>query len=145
MKVTVDTNALPIDDLRTMLEPKGFEFVVVTVTDRELENTSLRRSMRGLRQVPETAVWDESRWDQSVWGSANDEDVLEKALEIISHGSFPKSGQRAQLSPGERRQLRDAMIACTHVRCKHDILLNERPQRLHQRWSARTVSERAGH
>jgi len=125
MKVTVDTNAFPIDDLRNALEPKRFEFVSISVSKRELANTSLEYSLAGLRREPETAVWDEPTWDECTWADDRDQHLLEKALEIIGDGSFPKLRQRATLSSGQRRQLRDAIIACTHVRREHDVLLTK--------------------
>lgn len=123
MKVTVDTNVLPIEDLRALLEPKGFEFLSVTVTDRELEHTSLQNSTQGLGHAPETAVWDESRWDEAVWDDGSGQDLLEKALDIVGDGSFPKRNLRAVLSKGQRHQLRDAIIAVTHLREGNDVLL----------------------
>jgi hypothetical protein len=65
----------------------------------------------------------ESLWNHCKWAADGDRDQFEKALEIIGHGSFPGPDQRGNLTPGQRRQLRDAIIACTHLRDGHDVLL----------------------
>ena len=119
--VTLDTSVA--DDLVSALPNDGFEVTIVSVTDRETEGTPFQVQLRRIPQVPETGVWDESRWDHSVWGSGEDSECLDQALAIISNGSFPESAQRRSLSPGQRRQLRDAMILCAHVRQHRDIFV----------------------
>ena len=123
LKVTVDTNLLPIDDLVASVPSDEFEFAVVSVTDREVEGSVGLAPSAGTSRLSETAVWGESRWGQAVWGGASDANCLERALSIISNGSFPPSTQRGSLSEGELRQLRDAMILCTHVREKRSVFL----------------------
>ncbi len=121
--ITLDTNTLPADDLRAALEPRGFDFAVVSVTDREVSGTSFAAFAASLRNVAEAAVWDESEWDKAVWGGQADGECLERALAVISCGSFPPPAKRANLTAGHRRQLRDAMIFCAHVRERRDIFV----------------------
>jgi hypothetical protein len=75
--------------------------------------------------VPETAVWGESVWDGAVWGGPSEGNCLEKALVIIGDGSFPPPNRRDTLTDGERRQLRDAMIFCAHVRAQRQIFVTD--------------------
>jgi hypothetical protein len=49
--------------------------------------------------------------------------TFERLLRIVSNGSFPARERRSTLSPGERRQLRDAMILSTHIREGRDIFV----------------------
>ena len=73
--------------------------------------------------ITESVVWGESRWGGAVWGSSESSDRLEAILRIISNGSFPRKGGRADLSRVQRRQLRDAMILEAHVRSGRDIFI----------------------
>ncbi len=145
VKITLDTNVLPIENLDSLVKDKSVELAVVSVTSRELEKHSLAVELKELNEITETAVWDESKWGQAKWGpviyetavvgesrlgesvvgSNKDVDVFEKLLEIISSGSFPKPGKRSNLSDGERRQLRDAMILTAHIREGRDIFVTE--------------------
>jgi len=111
----------------------------VTLRERPLESSGQRWIVR------ETAVWNEARWGEAVWGQpvyetlvlgesrlgmsalGSDESpsCFEEILRIISNGSFPKAGQRDDLSAGERRQLRDAMILEAHSRDGRDVLVSD--------------------
>jgi len=149
MNVTVDTNNLAPDEFARLHEAASgldVEFAHVTVSDREMENF---RPQIPPAQLPETAVWDESRWGKAVWGEGTtaplpedfvldesrlDEAVLadesasdrfERLLTLISRGTFPSRGARANLSNGQKRQLRDAMIASAHIREHRDILITD--------------------
>ena len=51
--------------------------------------------------------------------------TFEDTLNAISNGSFPPQGKREKLSPGQKRQLRDAMVFVTHVRERHDIFVTD--------------------
>lgn len=108
--VTVDTNLLDehrIADLRSSAEGTTVEFATVTVNERERGVPHA-----GLRVVPDTLVWDESRWDEAVWGGPIPElmvldetplgsgvlasdagvDLFEKVLSIVSNGIVPEAG-----------------------------------------------------
>ena len=113
MKVTLDTNILPADDLIASVLPGLFEFAIVSVTDREMGGSATQVN---ISNIPETMVWDESRFDEAVWGDSESASCLEFCLKIISDGSFPPPGKRDKLTRGARRQFRDAIIFCSHVR-----------------------------
>jgi len=123
MKVTLDTNILPADDLIASVPPGLFEFSIVSVTDRETEWSNYLRARADISRIRETAVWDESRFDKSVWGDAESASCLEFCLKIISDGSFPPPDKRDKLTRGARRQLRDAMIFCDHLRNGGEIFV----------------------
>ena len=126
VRVTLDTNILPVEDLLAAVPPGKFEFSVVSVTDREVGAAMGRTAPPVVGRVVETAVWDESLWDRAVWGDSRDGDCLERALAIVADGSFPPPSQRASLTDGQRRQLRDAMIFCAHVRAgRHIFVTND--------------------
>src|SRR5262245_43921234 len=118
MKITFDTNVLPATDIIALAMSKGHNCVVVTVTGRELEGTDI--SIPTI-QIPETGVWGESRWGDFVY--AGEDDALNEILTILSIGAFAAADDRRNLSDGQRRQLRDAMIFAAHVREKHDIFV----------------------
>lgn len=113
--VTLDTNVTPPETLTGSVPADQFHFAVVSVTDRETAGTSFQVKFNRLGRVAEAAVWGESAWG-AVWAAQEDAECLEKVLAIISHRGFPKQGQREVLTPGQRRQLRDAAIFCAHVR-----------------------------
>ena len=70
--------------------------------------------MAGLGKILELGIVDESEVGNCVVGGGDD--YMESIIQIISNGSFPKSGSRGHLSNGQRRQLRDAMILDAHAR-----------------------------
>ena len=77
--------------------------------------------LQSLETIPETAVWGESRWGTGVWGSNESHSRLEEILGIIGSGSFP--AKREELTAGQRRQLRDAMIVEARIRAGRDIFV----------------------
>lgn len=120
-RVTLDTNVDPHELIRMV--PHGeFDFAAVSVTDREVEGTRYGKAFRSLKRVTESGVWGESKWGRVRWSKPG---CLERALHIISHGSFPKVGQRDHLTDRQRRQLRDAMIFCAHVRESREIFVSD--------------------
>ena len=74
---------------------------------------------------PETLVLDESPLDSAVLGTSSAAHHLEQILTVISSGSFPNPGNRDNLTPGEGRQLRDAMILDAHSRVRRDIFVTK--------------------
>ena len=64
-KVTLDTGVLPAEDLVHASQRFNCEFVVVTVTTRELAGTPYEVHLVPYSAIPETAVWSESRWDHA--------------------------------------------------------------------------------
>lgn len=121
--VTLDTNVSPPETVTALVPAPGFDFVVVSVTDRETAGTSFQVRFNHVGRVAETAVYGESTWGNAVWGGEDDSGCLEAALGIISDKGSPKQGQRDALTSGQRRQLRDAMIFCAHVRERREIFV----------------------
>jgi len=145
LRVTLDTNTLDspkMERVRRVVEGLPVEFVLTTVTERELKGTDL---MPDMDLIAETGVWGESAWGSSEWGGVSkevlvlnesplgiaqlgaesDSDSLEEILKVISNGSFPKRGSRDDLSEAQRRQLRDAMILTAHVRERRDVFVSD--------------------
>jgi hypothetical protein len=76
--------------------------------------------------IAETAfVGESSVGDAPVVASEQTVNLLERLLEIIGDGSFPKRGERDHLTAAERRQLRDAMILEAHTRNDRDIFVTK--------------------
>ncbi len=121
--VTLDTNIAPVERVTDAVLAAQFDFAVVSVTDRELSESSLQVSVAPIERIPETWVMGESVLGQAVLGGSCDAECFEEALAIVSNNSFPRRDQRGSLTPGQRRQLRDAMIFCAHVRAHRDILV----------------------
>jgi hypothetical protein len=144
LRITVDTNVLDterIARIREATEGLDVDIAPTTVTVRERPG----KPPRG-EAIPETAVWGESRYGEAVWGpsppvgetftlgesrlgmaalGANESPSrFEAILAVISNGGFPKPGRREQLTTGERKQLRDAMILEAHAREGRDVLVS---------------------
>ena len=165
--LTLDTNLVDpaeIDLLEAKLANVPHEFAFIGVTERE---HGFEIGYGGQR-VNESMDWGESPWG-SVWGGpksavfvldeavlapddasvcrfdvlGDGKDVLQSALDIIGDGSFPQPGHRDELSDGERRQLRDAMIFDAHVReCRHVLVSND--QKAYVNHGKREKLERLG-
>jgi hypothetical protein len=120
-RITIDTNLLPADDLVELAKVRGYEVDIVSVTERESGSSDSRLNVPELGRVLELGIVGESRVGSCVVGSGNDN--LEIILQTISNRSFQKSGSRGQLSDGQRRQLRDAMILEAHAREGRDIFV----------------------
>jgi len=144
--ITLDTNVLDqraLDELRAEIGPFPCEIAIVTVTERERGDDLI--SLVGIdSSITEVGVWGESTWGNALWGGAVREafvpdesrvgsdaviggptvgQFFEPALAIIAGNSFPPVGQRDELSPGHRRQLRDAMIFDAHARAPRHVLV----------------------
>ncbi len=68
VRVTLDTNILPVEDLLAAVPPGNFEFSVASVTDREAGAAAGLTAPSVVGRVVETAVWNESFWDSSCVG-----------------------------------------------------------------------------
>lgn len=121
IKVTVDTDVLPADDLLQAARGLDCEFAVVSVTKREVEDTRFAVHVRPLGSVHETAVFGEARFGSAVLASQHSDETLGEILRIISAGSFPQ--WRANLPKGQLHQLRDALILEAHIREQRDIFI----------------------
>ena len=125
IRVTLGTNILPTADLESAATAANIELAIASVTEREVESTSFANSLDPLSRVLETAVWDESPFDGSVFAGEKEVDCFETLLRLISSGSFPKPAARGQLTARQHKQLRDAMIFCAHAREKRDIFVTQ--------------------
>ena len=147
MKVTLDTNILPVGDLSAECGGAQWEFAVVSVTARELDGTDLLVELKPLSKVSETAIYGESKYGKAKYGSKETQANREEILAIISGESFPQD--RQNLSKGHRRQLRDAMIFHAHVREGRDIFVTNddrgfircsRREKLQERFNTRVMT-----
>lgn len=120
-KITLDTNVLPGRDVLECASRAGMDVAVVTVTEREVEGTPFVVHLRSLQAINETGVYGEARYGSAVYASQAPARSLDEILRIVSNGSFPSS--RANLSDGQRRQLRDALILEAHVRDSRDVFV----------------------
>jgi hypothetical protein len=120
-KVTIDTNVFPINDIVNICKRHGFEYTVVSVTNRELENTDFEEELKSVPKLKEVGVWGESKWGECVWGGDEISDKLDKTIDIISNKSMPK--KRDNLTDGQKRILRDAMIFEAHIRNDGNIFI----------------------
>lgn len=167
--ITLDTNLIDadqVDELSKRLEGTPHEFAFISVTERE---RGFEIGFAG-RKVVETMVWGESPWG-SLWGGSKpapfvigesspapddapsgrydvlgddvDVDVFEASLVVIGNGSFPSQGEREELTDGQRRQLRDAMIFTAHVREGRHVLVSN-DQRAYVNHGKRERLERLG-
>jgi copper chaperone CopZ len=121
--VTFDTNTVDDEKVVEAARAAGFEITHVTVTDREIEQSDVVAASGSPAQVVEPFVLDESCLGSGVLASDSEAETLEKLLNIISNGSFPPAGHRDNLSPGQKRQLRDAMILSAHIREGREIFV----------------------
>lgn len=122
--ITLDTNVLPGDDVLAVGRQRGDEFRIVTVTARELDGHPIKAALIHLNEpIPETGVWGESLWDEAEWASEEEADLFASILNIISGGSFPHGN--SELTPGEQRQLRDAMILEAHVKAGRVVFVTD--------------------
>jgi hypothetical protein len=125
MRATIDTNVIDNDPLLALTQKEGWDVRVISVTNRETEEWSYTGHSSRFESVQEIGVWGESRWGEGTWTGKDSADCFETALKIIGAGSFPSRTKRDHLSAGQRRQLRDAMIFCTHVRDARDLFVTD--------------------
>jgi hypothetical protein len=121
MRITFDTNIISLDGLLSACSNLGWDAAIVSVTRREVEGTSFEVRIEPFGEVPESAVLDESRFGEAVYGSDQTAIDLDRILKTISGGTFPAN--RSQLSKGQLRQLRDAMIFEAHARDARDVFV----------------------
>lgn len=128
--VTLDTNQLDARRVTRLVEllPADSDITYVTTSDRERlfdeqwKRDLAREGASAPRARPETAVWGESVWGGAAWASPEAEPLIERVLQIIGSGSFPRPGDRDDLDGGQRNQLADALIFEAHCR-QHGHLL----------------------
>ncbi len=124
LKITLGTNTVRPERLSPAVRsiPGGVDIAVTSTTAREIASR-WDPPLHELHVVPELWVMGESPMGVAVLGDESDRALFEAMLDAIGNGSFPKPGQRDKLSHGQRNQMRDAMIFCTHVREGRDIFV----------------------
>ncbi len=121
IKITLDTNVLPAEDLLAAASEFDCDFAVVSVTEREVDGTPFEVHLQPFGRVHENGVYSEARYGQAVYASEALAETLDKILDVLSSGSFPRSP--ANLSHGQRRQFRDALILEAHIREGRNIFV----------------------
>jgi len=124
MKITVDANILDSDKSKLVEKARrlGFDITLVTVTERERQLSDLTQD---IESIPEDFVLDEGPLNVGALGSDDDAKIFEDLLRVISNGAFPAKDKRSNLSPGEKRQLRDAIAFTSHVRDGRKIFVTD--------------------
>jgi len=89
LKITLDTNTLPVDRALEALGDIPADVVVTTVTSREVHGTKWQPELSTLK-VPEIWVMGESPMGVGALGRPSDAEVFEVLLDAISRGTFPK-------------------------------------------------------
>jgi hypothetical protein len=125
LRITLDTNTLPLERALLALCGTQADVVITTVTAREIQGSKLESELSLLHVVPEIWVMDEAPMGVGALGDQAHADLFEKTITAITNGSFPKRDARTNLSPSQKRQMRDAMIFCTHVREERDVFVTD--------------------
>lgn len=126
LSVTLDTNVMKEHVIRGIQEAAtglAIHLAHISVTERELEITTSPKIMPAGECILETGVYGESRYGDAIYGDEFECDLFERLLVLVSNGSFPRSGDRENLSHGQISQRRDMMILVAHVRSGRDILV----------------------
>lgn len=151
MLVTLDTNVLTPNSaaVRSRAAELGFDVAVISVTGREAGSGSSGQLALQTPQIAEAAVFDESRFGNASFAGDDEGERLEFVLRVIADNGFPPPHRRSALSPGHRRQLRDAMIFSAHVRERRNLFVtadstafvnNGRREVLEQRFGTRILT-----
>jgi hypothetical protein len=119
--VTLDTNSVDDEKVIEAAHTAGYVVTHTSVTDRELDGSDVVAPIPA--QIVESFVFGESCFGSGALAPDLDEVIFEKLLKIISNSSFPATGRRGNLTKGQRRQLRDAMILSAHIRDSRDIFV----------------------
>ena len=124
LKITLDTNTVRPEQMSAAIRKirGGADVATTTTVVREIGSV-YDPSLYRLHVVPALWVMGESPLGVAALVSEADRDLFEAILAAITNGSFPKPDRRATLTQGERNQMRDAMIFCTHIREARDIFV----------------------
>jgi len=106
--VTFDTTTKPNDPLVEKARNFGYSTAFTSVSHREASGADFAVKLSNHKNVPEIGIWDESSWNSARWASEESADCLEKVLQIVAGGSFPRV--RNNLSEGQLHQLRRSVI-----------------------------------
>ncbi len=131
--VTLDTCVLDrwkVRRLRDAARPLPVRFRNTSIAPRELKNAKPRvrfgvRPLSAPRQLVEGCLLGESLLGQFVLWPPGSGARFEQVLHLMSNGSFPKPGQRDDLTNPQRNQLRDAHHLMTHAHAGGAIFITE--------------------
>ena len=121
--VTLDTNLVDNEKVIEAACSAGYVVTHTSVTDRELDGSDVVAATPIPAHIVESFVFGDTCFGSGVLAPDSAEVITEKLLKIISNGSFPAIGGRENLTKPQRRQLRDAMILCAHIREGRDIFV----------------------
>jgi hypothetical protein len=121
MKITLDTNVLPCEDLIEACQAKGWDVARASTTDREFENTQLIDSLPILSRIGEPCVVNQTLVNASILVTENMRQQIRHILSVISNGSF--NGERQALTVGEKKQLNDGLIFIAHIAHGRDVFV----------------------
>ena len=123
VRVTLDTNTLPVEDWLGSIDRTLFEFAVVSVTSEETSGTTFSVHLTPLGEVQKHTAYGAGAYGVGPYGGTIDKHCLRRALEIITNGAFTDPDLVDGLSSGQRRQRRDAEIICVHIREGRDVFV----------------------
>jgi hypothetical protein len=120
--VTLDTNVADRrdGDVIDAAQRRGLEVTVVPMTDREMRLSNYRPGVDA--RISDAFVLAYCQLGTMALASS---EILEQILHIIGNGSFPKPDCRHDLTNGQRRQFRDALILAAHGRKRRDIFVSD--------------------
>jgi hypothetical protein len=126
LKITLDTNTVRPERLTPAIRKirGGVDVATTTTVAREI-GSMYDPELHQLQVIPELWVMGESLMGMAVLASEGDRDLFEAMLVAITNGSVPSRENRSTLTQGQRNQLRDAMIFCTHIREVRDIFVTD--------------------
>ncbi len=125
LKITLDTNTIRPEHVSPAIKKLrgGVDVATTTTVAREIGSV-YDPWLHQLQIVPELWVMGESPMGVAALARGEAErELFEALLTAITNGSFPPRESRSTLTQGQRNQLRDAMIFCTHVREGRDIFV----------------------
>jgi hypothetical protein len=123
LRVTLDTNTLPLSSWLPAYADGAFDFAVVSVTTEETHGTSFAVHLSPLEQVEKHTAYGAGPYGDGPYGGLVDRDCLRRALAIITNGGWSNPDIDEGLTQGQLNQRRDAEILCVHTREARDILV----------------------
>jgi hypothetical protein len=121
--VTFDSTTQPDDDIVLLAFNAGWDVTFTSVTYRENNDAEVKLVLSNQQGLSELGVWGESSWGDARWADEASCIRLERILQIISNGSFPKD--RTSLTDKELHQLRDAMVLEAHAARRRTLFVSD--------------------
>ena len=141
LKLTLDTNCIDHEELLRCAQAAGADVATFSVSRKETSGSSFAARLETMTVIAEQSVFadglfTDNFWADRVWRSGANVtyrredgdkvvgDPFEEVLAVISNRSFPSSGARRNLSAGQRRQFRDAMMLSLHAQHQRDVFIS---------------------